>query len=128
MKQEINVFANNTPAIKRILKERFPRATFRIRTQNFSGGKSIDIYTDLFRKIDYDRKRELEFKLQDQGLDNEEYKELQRIERDIAWNRSLEGNIKKLLKDFWSVDYDEFTGEVLSGGNCYLSVEPLDRF
>lgn len=94
MKQEINVFANNTPAIKRILKERFPRATFRIRTQNFSGGKSIDIYTDLFRKIDYDRKRELEFKLQDQGLDNEEYKELQRIERDIAWNRSLEGNIR----------------------------------
>jgi len=128
MSQEINIFANNTSKIKKILRQRFPKATFRIRTQSFSGGKSIDIYTDLFREIDHNRKRELELKLQNQGLDSEEYKELQRTERDIAWNRSLEGNIKKLLKDFWSVDYDEITGEVLSGGNCYLFVEPLSRF
>ena len=128
MKQEINVFANNTSAIKKILKENFPTATFRIKTKLFSGGKSIDIYTSLLADIDYNRKRELEMKLQDNGLDESEWIELQEIERDIDWNEDIRQKIKSLLKDYWSVDYDEITGEVLSGGNCYLFVEPFSRF
>jgi len=125
MKEKIDILANNTVEIKKILKENFPTATFRIKTKNFAGGKSITIYTDLIRLIDYNKKRDLELKMQGEGLDNEEYKKLQRIERTITWNKLAEQNIKTLLKDFWSVDYDEYTGEILGGGNCYLFVERL---
>ncbi len=125
MVKEINIWENNTPTIKKLLKENFPKATFRIKTKNFSGGKSIDIYTDLIKPVDYDKKRELEIKLQNEGLDIEEYKKLQRIERVITWNNLVEQKIKSLLKDFWSVDYDEFSGEILQGANCFLSVTNL---
>ena len=32
-------------------------------------------------------------------------------------------DVKKVCKAFESVDYDEYTGEILAGGNCYISVD-----
>lgn len=125
MVKEINIWENNTPTIKKLLKMHFPTATFRIKTKNFSGGKSIDIYTDLIKPIDYDKKRELELKLQNEGLEEAEWQELQNINKAIEYNQDVEQNIKALLKPFWSVDYDEFSGEILQGANCFLSVTNL---
>lgn len=33
-----------------------------------------------------------------------------------------ENDIRKLLKGFESVDYDKYSGEILSGGNTYISI------
>jgi len=119
----MDIWKNNTPEIKRILKRKYPSAKFRVKTEQYTGGKSIYIYTDLIKEIDYNRMRELELRLHDEGLgggDLEEYKELK---RKIEENRKTEREIKTLLKDFWKVDYDQFSGEILSGANCFLFVE-----
>lgn len=120
-----DIWKNNTPEIKRILKRRYPDAKFRIRTKNYSGGKSIYIYTSLIKEVDYNRMRELENTLRKEGLYGKEIEEYREFKRKIEENQKIEREIKTLLKDFWEVDYDEFSGEVLQGANCFLFVEKL---
>ncbi|RLG17293.1 hypothetical protein DRN75_03865 [Nanoarchaeota archaeon] len=124
---EINIWDNNTPMIKKILKQNFPKAVFKVKTERYAGGKTIHIYTDLIKEIDYNRKRELEMKLEEEGLTIKEWGELTRICMMIEENRKIEAKIKDLLKDFWQVHYDELTGEILQGINCFLCVESIER-
>jgi len=125
MKSKINIWKNNTPLIKQTLKRHFPKAKFKIKTRNSSLSKSIYIYTDLIQDYDYAKFRNLELKLQNEGLVNKEAEEYHKIKELIWQNRTIEQKIKTILKDFWHIDYDKLTGEILSGGNCYLFIEKL---
>jgi len=69
--------------------------------------------------------RELENTLRKEGLYGKEIEEYREFKRKIEENQKIEREIKTLLKDFWEVDYDEFSGEVLQGANCFLFVEKL---
>ena len=127
MNRQINIWKNNTPLIKKILKKHFPKAKFKIKTRNSSLSKSIYIYTNLIQDYDYIRLKELELKLQNEGLIDEESKEYHEIKKIVEQNKATQQKIKTILKDFWYVDYDKFTGEILGGGNCFLFVERLDN-
>ena len=122
---KINTWKNNTPQIKRILKTNFRNAKFRVKTDNYSMGKSINIYTDLIKNVNYSRLRELTAELEENGLTGKKSEEYREIKKDIEFNKEIKNKIETLLSDFYHVDYDKYSGEILSGGNCYLFVNRL---
>jgi len=121
---KINIWENNTNKIKKILKKEFKDNTFKIRTKNYTGGKSIWIYTDAIKNTE--RLFELKRKL-NTGLNEKERQEWNELTKTREKNREVEKKIKELLKEFYEVDYNEF-GEIMAGGNCYLFIEPLTDF
>jgi|SRR3989304_4356867 len=92
--------------IKRILKKEFPNAKVNVYISKYSMGESINVKTDLVPReklVDPSGYGYTE-KITDIGL--------------INLNR-----MKMLLREFESVDRDEATGEILSGGNTFLFID-----
>lgn len=107
--------------IKKILKKYFPNAVFIVRVKSYSSGRSIRIYTNLVKEIPPDLYRKA-FVLRD-------VKAMKKLEKLQNQNDKIIHKIKyNILKDFWEVDYDPVTREILSGANVYLSVEPMKRY
>ena len=107
--------SQRTTKIKRILKEHFPDARFKVRSEFFSMGSAIDVYTDALIEYDY----EPEYTLSEQEIIKQRKKH--------EHNNRVKHKIESLLKDYWHIDRDERTGEILSGGNTYLGVYPWSQ-
>jgi hypothetical protein len=93
--------------IKALLKKNYPGAKFSVRLDKYSMGESINVHTDLLvrEKIEYPT-----------GGFTYGYSDAT-----VAKMRE----IKSLLSEYESVDRDQY-GEILSGGNTYLFIEPLN--
>ncbi len=114
---------NRSYKIKRILKNKFKNAKFKVRIEKYAGGESIHIYTDLLN--DLKEYTQLELKLRKgEKIDMDKYLE---EEKKFKKNEEIINEIKKLLKDFYHIRYDEYTREILSGGNTILFVERLEE-
>ena len=112
---------------KRLLKV-FPNNKFFCREEVYSLGSTIHIRTDLVRDLsseEYNERRCLRDKLGNEGLDVVEHDRLLFLDSVLVVRREIEGRIKCLISDFWHVDYDE-SGEILGGGNTYVSIAPLE--
>ena len=112
--------------IKKILKNKFPDSKFKVKIDKYSMGESIYIYADLIKQIpngffDLEWKRRV-----GEHLSAEEYELYKKGKMILENNNQIEQEIKQLLKTFWHVDYDEYTHEILSGGNTFLFVERLN--
>ncbi len=118
-----SVWENNTPKIKKILRSAFPNAKFRIRTMSYSGGKSIYIYTDLINDIKGNDARLLLIGPKSPAEEDRFWRLMEIKKR----NEYIKGEIGKLLSGFYHVHYDGF-GNILSGANCLLFIEPLDKY
>jgi len=106
--------------IKKILREHFPGATFRVKIDKWSTGESISVYTDLIKEwTDEDVHNQW---LVASGRVIETTPEIKKTLNKAEHNRQVTQEIKEILKDFWHVDRDEITGEILAGGNTYLTV------
>ena len=92
--------------IKALLKKHYPGAKFSVRLSKYSMGESINIQTDLL-------KRDL--------VDHGGYSSYEYSKETIA----KMNEIKALVKGYESVDRDQY-GEILSGGNTYLFVDPIN--
>jgi hypothetical protein len=93
--------------IKKLLKQHFPNAVFSVRIHKYSMGESIRVETDAFSYTT----------TQD--------------ESGFGWrkewqNKEAKDQIQLLLKEYESFDRDEMTGEILSGGNTFLFVQPIN--
>lgn len=116
--------ASTTKAMKAILKKAFPNNKFSIRTQHYSMGCTIHLRTDLLKDYKYgEGARKVEYNLSPTKTDFEEYDAYVLARKE---SRDLEDKLKVLLCDFWHVDYDPSTGEILGGGNTYLSISPME--
>jgi len=115
--------------IKGIFKKKYPNAKIKVRIQKYSGGESINVYTDLL-KDPYNTLPEfnhIQWKRRvGQNLSQEEYKIYKKGSEMWDKMKEKEREIKILLSDFSYVSRDQF-GEVLSGGNTFLFVEPLEK-
>lgn len=120
----------NGREIKKILKMYYPNATFRVKISRSRFDKAIDIYTDLLRYT-FDiasRHRDLELKLQKEGLKGDEAKEYEYLEwlkeEDEKTRRGIEAVLRK--HGIEEVVYrDERSDEILSGCNVFIFVRPL---
>lgn len=114
--------------IKRKLRKEWPDAQFKVRKETSSLHKAFDVYTDLIIEYDHERFRELDQKLSRNGLKGEDLKEFRHLEKIIDHNRRVKKKIKNdLLADFWHIDRDQRSGEILSGGNTYLNVKKWEK-
>ena len=96
--------------IKTVLKKYYPEAIFRVKIDKYSMGESINIKTDLKKEYPDD----VDFRnLTPECLAIKEH------------NEKITQEIETLLKDFWHLDRDPITGEILAGGNTYLFVDSL---
>jgi len=113
--------------IKRILKQEYPNARFKVRKETSSMHRAFNVYTDLIRDYDHQRYRELDQKLSEEGLKGEDLKEFEELEQTIERNKKIRRRIKSdLLSDFWHIDRNS-RGEILSGGNTYLNVKRWEK-
>ncbi len=110
--------------MKKKLRKKYPDAKFKVRKKSSSLHKAFTVYTDLIEEHDRQRFRELNKELDTGGLKGEKWEEYKEIQEKIEENRRITKEIKDLLSEFWHVDRDSISGEILSGGNVYLSVEP----
>ncbi|MCI4463319.1 MAG: hypothetical protein JHC30_04010 [Caldisericum sp.] len=116
--------------IKKILKRYYPKATFRVKVSRNRFDKAIDIYTDLLRYTFEvaSRHRDLELKLQSDGLQGKEAEEYEFLEQLKKEDEELRRNIEKILQKHGieEVIYrDERTDEILSGCNVFIFIRPL---
>ena len=103
---------NRSQEIKRILKKTYPDNQFKVRCDKYSMGESFRIYTDLIKE------------LPNKAVDIFTEKEKGEHESTMHWNQVMREIIERQLKEFWHIDRDEFSGEILTGGNTFLFVEP----
>lgn len=95
--------------IKKLLKRFYPNAKFNVYIHKYSMGESINVRTNAF-KID-------------QIPDPRGYGY---INQTSEQDQTTRDHIKRVLKDYESVDRDEGTGEILCGGNTFLFIETLN--
>lgn len=93
--------------IKKILKTEFPNAKINVRIHKYSMGESIYVSTDLIEWIRHT----------EEGVPGYTQSKTEQ-------SRENETTIKDLLKNFESVDRDQW-GEIMSGGNTFLFIESL---
>lgn len=116
-----------TQEIKRILTKAYPGARFHVRTKGCTLSESIRVCTDIYSapvwndkvyaaKMRADRREPL-------TREDENILEAYRHQTEEA--DRLRQEIRSLIGKYESVDRDKATGEILLGGNTYLSVEPL---
>jgi hypothetical protein len=94
--------------IKRIIKKAFPNAIVKVFIDKYSMGESINIRTDLIKRTIV--------------ADPRGYGTVGYFTDEVKENLK---HLELLLKDYQSVDRDEATGEILSGGNTYLFIDEL---
>ena len=110
--------------IKSILKKQYPEATFRVRIEKYSGGETIYIYTDLVKEFTPEE-AEAHW-LYNTGQVTEITEVVERMKKKKARNKKIDQDIHRLLKDYYHIAYDEYSGEVLLGGNTYLDILPKE--
>ena len=119
---------NRGQLIKKLLKSKFPGANFRVRLEKYSMGESINIHTDLIKPyVSTAIIWRAEAMLKNGGLphDSEEYKAYSENRANLENNKKVEADIKSLVGNYESIDYDPSSGEILSGGNTYMFVNKL---
>lgn len=94
--------------IKSLLKKHYPNAKFSVRLDKYSMGESINVHTDLIVRE----------RIEHEGG----YHEYKYSNETVAKIREIES----LLSSYKHIDRDEYSGEILSGGNTYLFVEPIN--
>jgi hypothetical protein len=92
--------------IKKILKNAYPEAQFRVRIHKYSMGESIHVNTDLIKR----EKVSEEFGVDIIGYSKKATEVL--------------GHIETLLRGYESIDRDQW-GDILGGGNTFLFIEEL---
>ncbi len=111
-------------ALKGILKQNWPLANFSIRK---SRGSAWNVKTDLiinpFHAIP--NIYELRDKMNNEGLDGKNWDDYKKFNALTKRNNEVESEIKALLRDYYHVDFCEFSGEILGGGNTFLFVSEL---
>lgn len=110
--------------IKKILAKHFPNFRFKVRIEKYSGGESINVYTNLLKKrVFSDAVWRVNANANYSEQDMQEY--LKDKEKS-AQNEQKEREIKELIGQHEKVDYDTQTGEVLQGGNTFLFIEAME--
>jgi len=115
---------NRSYLIKKILKQKYPNAKFKVRIEKYTLGESINVYTNLLHDVDYNEKYELEQKMRINGLAGKDLQAYKNIRNKIQRNSEINNSIRTLLKDYYHVNYDEW-GNILAGGNTYLHIDIL---
>ena len=112
---------NRSIEIKKILKEAFPSASFKVRIEKYRGGESIYVYTDALKddKQFYELQRQL---AQGKAIASDEYEEAEETHKH---NERIKEKIRLLLKGYEHIQKDYY-GEILSGGNTFLFIEKLE--
>lgn len=120
---------NRSSQIKKILKKAYPTAFFSVRIDKYSMGESINIKTDLFKESAFKQESyALECKLNREGLAGDDFAKWQDIKKTNEYNRNLEKELHSLVMNFQHVDYDKYSGEILSGGNTYLFIQSARNY
>lgn len=110
---------NRGREIKKMLIKAFPNGDFRVRLHKYSMGESINIKTNLL-------KYGWQECLNHGKLENGAYcYKCSTPSRYINPTVEIEKQIKSMVSKYESIDRDEATGEILSGGNTYVFVDPI---
>ena len=113
-----------TNLVKRILKENFPNNRFKVKS-DYSG---IDIETDLIKTISSDI-LEADWRIRmNKSYGEEDYIKSKLKDEIIEENYKNERKIKEILSRYGikeDISYDQYTGEILQGGNYFIQIFPL---
>jgi len=115
---------NTTTEMKRKLRKEYPKGKFSVRKKTYSGGKSYDIRTDLFREFNEVRWTQLNRKMMDEGISGKDYDEWKQLKETDEHNKELRKHIKELLREYENIDRNG-RGEIMTGGNTYLDISPF---
>ena len=111
--------------IRNILKSIYPNNSFRVIISKRVYDESIHVYTDLLEDIKY---TDAVWRVDaNKNPSVEDYLEAKKYHEKRLKNQLIERKIEQILKDFWHVNYDQRTGEILAGGNRYLFIERLKK-
>jgi hypothetical protein len=108
--------------IKRKLKQRFPRAQFRVQIEHFSGGSCVNVYTNIVMlQEERDEMSTLYFKVTRGEANPEERERYYQLKE--KWEKTKE--IERIIRDLAgeNIHYDQF-GDILLGGNRFVHVYP----
>jgi len=113
-----------TNLIKRVLKENFPNNQFKVKS-DYSG---IDIETDLIKTISSDL-LEADWRIRKNiSYGEEDYIKSELKDKIIKENDKNMRKIKEILSRYGikeDIGYDQYTGEILQGGNYFIQIFPL---
>jgi hypothetical protein len=111
--------------IRNILKSIYPNNSFKVRIEKYNFGESIHVYTDLLEDTKF---TDAVWRVHaNKNPSEEDYLEAKKYYEKQSKNQLIERKIEQILKDFWHVNYDQRTGEILEGGNTYLFIKRLKK-
>jgi hypothetical protein len=110
--------------IKKILKKEFPNNEFKVRIDKRSFTTSIDIYTDAVKFL---WQNNAVWRVEaNANPTQEDYDEYFKYKKDFEKNKEIEEKIRNLVGHYEKIHYDEYTGEILGGGNTFVFIKPLN--
>ncbi len=109
--------------IKDILRSAYPGREFRVRLEKYSMGESIHVYTDMLLNL---TQEESDNNWKERAGQPHDWKLAESWKKKMEHDKKITDDIENLLKDFWHIRYDEYSGEILGGGNTYLHVNRFE--
>ena len=116
---------NRSYEMKKVLQKQYPGAKFTVKIHKYSMGESIYVKTNLLKtwtEEDSDNNWKKQYRA------NGPYKiteSMRATEAKNKHNEVIRNELEALLKSFWHIDYDSFSGEILGGGNTYMNIGEL---
>ena len=111
---------NETQEIKKMLTKNYPKNKFSVSKSNCAIIIKTDAlpespqYTDAVWRATVGA-----------NPTQEDYQEKIKYDEQIKQYNEKEAEIKKLIKNYEKIDYDEMTSEILSGGNTFIRIISL---
>ncbi len=118
---------NRSYEMKKLLQKQYPTAKFTVKIHKYSMGESIYIHTDLIKAWTPEDSNN-DWKQRTRAMGSEPFEITDSIKATRAkskQNEVIRHEIEALLKNFWHIDYDSYSGEILSGGNTYINISKL---
>ncbi len=118
---------NRSYEMKKLLQKTYPTAKFTVKIHKYSMGESIYVKTDLIKawtQEDSDN----DWKKRTRAMGSEPFiitDSIKATEAKSEHNEVIRKEIEVLLAPFWHIDYDSYSGEILSGGNTYMNIGEL---
>jgi len=111
--------------MKKALQKQYPTAKFTVKIHKYSMGESIYVKTDLIKAwtqedSDNDFKQRYRANMPYEITDS-----IKATRAKSERNEVIRHEIEALLKNFWHIDYDSYSGEILGGGNTYMNIGEL---
>jgi hypothetical protein len=118
---------NRSYEMKKLLQKQYPTARFTVKIHKYSMGESIYVKTDLIKawtQEDSDN----DWKKRTRAMGDQPFiitDSIKATEAKSEANEKIRHEIEALLKNFWHIAYDSYSGEILSGGNSYINIGEL---